>query len=252
MSKGKERVHMKDRVALAVLLAAAIFSGIYICDRLKGGRTESVQSFHPGFQGKVPSEILAGDSSRKQVIFTFDCGGSAQSADPILKALAKHHVTGTFFVTGAFAAKYPDLVKRMADEGHEIFNHTDTHPHLTEIPDWQIRQELAKLDLAVTRLTGKSTQPYFRAPYGDRDARVLAAAAQAGYQSVYWTTDALDWEASSGMTEKEVHNRILSNVKPGEIYLMHVGDPITGKILDQVFSEIEAKGYKIASLTQGL
>jgi len=238
--------------SLAVLLVIAIFSGIYIYGRLSVPPEAPAQPVFLGFKGKVPPEISIGDASKKQVIFTFDCGGSTQSADAILKALARHHLIGTFFMTGLFARKYPDIVKRIAAEGHEIFNHTDTHPHLTEIPDWQIKKELAALDLALMKLTGKSAQPYFRAPYGDRDQRVLAAAAQAGYQSVYWTDDALDWEQPTGMTAGKVHDRILAHLKPGAIYLMHMGDSITGKILDQVFNEIETKGYKVVSLTQGL
>lgn len=252
MSKKTWRAHQRDFIALAVLLLIAVFSGIFIWNRLDASPQAQSQPFYPGFHGKVPPEISIGNTAKKQIIFTFDCGGTAESADAILNTLAKHNITGTFFMTGMFAAKYPDIVERMAAESNEIFNHTTTHPHFTEIPDWQIRKELATLDLTVMKLTGSSTQPYFRAPYGDRDARVLAAAAQLGYQSVYWTTDALDWKESTGMTAQEVHARILSNLKPGAIFLMHVGDSITGKILDQTINDIEARGYKVVSLTQGL
>jgi peptidoglycan/xylan/chitin deacetylase (PgdA/CDA1 family) len=97
-----------------------------------------------------------------------------------------------------------------------------------------------------------SSRPFFRAPYGDRDERVMDAAFKAGYHSVYWTVDAHDWEESTGVTSTEVITRIVSSLKPGNIYLMHIGDNITGNILDQVFTTIEEKGYKIVSLTEGL
>jgi peptidoglycan/xylan/chitin deacetylase (PgdA/CDA1 family) len=77
-------------------------------------------------------------------------------------------------------------------------------------------------------------------------------AVKEGYQSVYWSCDALDWKESSGQTAQQVKARIMENLKPGTIYLMHIGDNITGQILDGVFQEIKSQGYSIASLTQGV
>ena len=102
------------------------------------------------------------------------------------------------------------------------------------------------------RLTNVSSKPYFRAPYGDRDDRVRAVAARLGYESVYWTVDALDWEESAGVTGEEVRNRILGNLGNGTIYLMHLGDNITGSILDDLLTAVADNGYNVVSLTQGL
>jgi peptidoglycan/xylan/chitin deacetylase (PgdA/CDA1 family) len=85
-----------------------------------------------------------------------------------------------------------------------------------------------------------------------KDARVRTVAYDAGYQSVYWTVDALDWKEVSGETNESVTRRILSHVSPGTIYLMHIGDTITGDILDAVFTEIESRGYMIVPLTKGI
>lgn len=197
-------------------------------------------------------EIVRGDTSKKQVIFTFDGGDGAQSGEQILAALAKHHVTGTFFLTGKFVEANPMLVKKMVAQGNEIFSHTYDHPHLTGIDDASIAQEFSRMEHVLQGVTGISPRPYFRAPYGDRDDRVLKNAFKDGYQSVYWTVDALDWEQKQGKTADEVRARILDNLAPGNIYLMHFGDTITGSILDDVFTKIEAQGYKLVSLTQGL
>lgn len=198
------------------------------------------------------SEIVHGDRSRKQVIFTFDGGSGAESGEGILSALKKHGITGTFFLTGKFAEENPELVKKIAREGHEIWNHTYSHRDLTALSDEEIKNELVRADVAIQNLTGKSTKPYFRAPYGARDGRVLKAAAEAGYTSVYWTTDVLDWKESEGMTATAAETRIFENLQPGTMYLMHIGDTITGTILDEVFSEIKSRGYAIMSLTQGI
>lgn len=197
-------------------------------------------------------EITHGDTSKKEVIFTFDGGGTIQSADAILQVLAKHHIQGTFFLTGKMVEAHPDLVKRIAAAGDEIFSHTYDHPNLTALTDNQITGEFTKMEGVLETTAGISPKPYFRAPYGAQNARVLAIAAQDGYQSIYWTVDALDWREPQGETAAQVKKRILSNIAPGNIYLMHIGDYITGSILDDVFTTIESKGYKIVSLTQGI
>lgn len=198
------------------------------------------------------SEIIHTDRSQKQVIFTFDGGDGAESGEAILAALEEHGAIGTFFLTGKFAEENPELVKKMARKGHEIFNHTYSHRDLTTLSDADIKEELARTDALIKSFTGKSTKPYFRAPYGARDERVLAAAADAGYQSVYWTVDVLDWKESEGFTVAEAQARIFDNLQPGAIYLMHIGDTITGAILDNVFTEIESRGYAIVPLAEGI
>ena len=211
----------------------------------------------PARQSAIPlvvssKEIVRGDTTRKQVIFTFDGGDGITSADGILAALVRHHVKGTFFLTGKFLASHPEIVKSIIASGHEIFNHTLDHPHLTELSDTEIVDELGSMENALQMMVGSSSKPYFRPPYGDRDERVLVAAAKAGYRGVYWTVDALDWEEPNGQMASDVEGRILSNLAPGNIYLMHLGDSITGQILDDVFTKIEAQGYHIVSLTQGI
>jgi peptidoglycan/xylan/chitin deacetylase (PgdA/CDA1 family) len=197
-------------------------------------------------------EITRVHTSKKEVIFTFDGGYEIKSADKILEVLAKHHAKGTFFFTGKLIERHPDLIKRIATQGHEIFNHTYGHPNLTTLSEDEITNELEKTERILLATVNLSTKPYFRAPYGARNVRVLAVAEKAGYRSVYRTVNALDWKELKGETTASVKERILSRVEPGTIYLMHIGDTITGAILDDVFTAIEARGYHIVSLTQGL
>ncbi|MFA5069729.1 MAG: polysaccharide deacetylase family protein [Patescibacteria group bacterium] len=205
---------------------------------------ESVQGVRP--------EITRGNTEKKQVIFTFDAGSGIQSAQKILDTLKNHNLTATFFLTGKWIEKNPDLVEKMSVAGHEIFNHTYDHPHLTQISDAEIADELKKMDDLMLYYTNQTTKPYFRPPYGDRNAHVVEIAGNQGYTSVFWTVDALDWEESTGMTAAKVKDRIISKLAPGNIYLMHVGDNITGEILEEMIQKIQNQGYKIVSLTEGL
>jgi len=237
----------------ALLTLIAIFVLLIIGNRLVGDiGVPTIPPPTPPAPIITRDEITHGDTTKRQVIFTFDGGGSAVSTDGILATLAKHHIKGTFFLTGKFVEKYPDKVKAIAAGGHEIFSHTYDHPHLTEVSDAQVADELQKMESVLQATVGISPKPFFRPPYGDRDQRVLDIAYKEGYESVYWSADARDWEEPKGMTAAEVKSNILNNMNPGAIYLMHLGDTITGSILDDVFTAIESRGYKVVSLTQGL
>lgn len=198
------------------------------------------------------SEISRGDSSKKQIIFTFDGGSGTQSGQKILEVLDKHQTSATFFLTGKFAEKNPQLTKDIVTHGNEIYNHTYSHPDLTTVSDVAIANELSHTEKIIQDLTGKSTKPYFRPPYGARNQHVLNVAKEEGYRSVFWTLDALDWKESSGQTASATRDRILSNIKPGAIILMHIGDTITGSILDDVLTAIETRGYAIVPLSRGV
>ncbi len=198
----------------------------------------------------VKGEISRGNPNKKQVIFTFDGGAGINSAQKILETAKKHDVKTTFFVTGEFSEKNPELIKQMTAEGHEIFNHTYSHPHLTQMTDERIKEEFNKTEQIISDLTGKTTKPFFRPPYGDRNKHILEVAGDLGYESVFWTLDALDW--MSDKTEDEVKQRIFNKLLNGAIILMHIGDDITGNILDEVFTKIKNDGYEIVSLSEGI
>jgi peptidoglycan/xylan/chitin deacetylase (PgdA/CDA1 family) len=247
--KFEQRIHDPKIIGSVIMvIVLAVISLWYISRTENPHKTQVV----PAAGSAEFDEVRNGNTKYKQLIFTFDGGDGAQSGEEILTILAKHGVRGTFFLTGKFVESNPDLVSRMVLGGHEVYNHTYDHPHLPTLSDRQIVKELDLMDEKFIAISGLSTKPFFRPPYGDRDARVLDVARHAGYRSVYWTLDALDWQESSGMSAEAVRNRILGNVGPGSIILMHIGDSITGKILDGLFTDLENRGYRMVSLTQGL
>jgi peptidoglycan/xylan/chitin deacetylase (PgdA/CDA1 family) len=186
----------------------------------------------------------------RQVIFTFDAGAGTQSLSSILSVLRSHGLTATFFLTGKWADTNPVGAQQIASSGHEIFNHTYNHPNLTTVADSVVVAELSRAENAIRAKSGKTTKPYFRTPYGARNQHVLDVAWGQGYRSVYWTVDAWDWK--EGISADEAKNRVLGNVNPGTIYLMHSGDTITGQILEELVTTIEARGYSIVPLSRGL
>jgi delta-lactam-biosynthetic de-N-acetylase len=237
------------RRSISVFVLLSIIAIIYAHERTI---VHEVQTPIVATHAVQPEVIIHGDRNKKHVTFTFDGGEGNQSAEAILHVLAKHHVTGTFFLTGKWIGRNQDMVKRMKAEGHEIYNHSFDHPHFTELNTEEIATQLRRTDIIFEALTGSSTRPYFRPPYGDYDERIVQVAAREGYHTVMWTADAGDWMESEGYTADHVRARIMAAVQPGAIILMHIGDTITGSILDEVFTTLEAQGYQLTSLSQAV
>lgn len=165
---------------------------------------------------------------------TFDGGASDTAVRSILGTLDGYDVPATFFVTGQFARAYPTAVQAMAAAGHPVGNHSDTHPYFSASTNEVIRQELAAAEDSITPLTGHTTKPLFRFPYGDRTALDIAVVNGAGYVPFRWTVDTLGWKGTSGgMTANMVCQRVLASARAGQIVLMHVGaNPDDGTTLD--------------------
>jgi peptidoglycan/xylan/chitin deacetylase (PgdA/CDA1 family) len=204
----------------------------------------------PGVQPVSAAEIALGTTSRPRIALTFDAGGPSEPTARILDILAKHHVHSTFFITGDWANLNPDLVRRIHNEGHEIGNHTMHHPDLRTVADQGVCTELNQAEQVISSLTGVTTRPYYRPPYGGRDNRVRTLSAQIGYRTVYWTIDTLDWQTTA--TPDSITKIVMTNIKNGAIILMHAGSQVESETLDGLMTKIEQMGYQMVTVTQVL
>lgn len=192
-------------------------------------------------------EISLGNTAKKQIALTFDAGADSAQTASILKILKNNNLHCTFFITGKWAEQNPDLVNAIVANGHTLGNHTYDHKDLTTLTDAQIKQEFAKTEQAFQIASSKAIgKPYFRPPYGARNQHVWDYAASLGYQSIYWTVDALDWK--EGITPTQVKQRIYNHAQNGAIVLMHVGDDITPEILQEVINYLQDKNYALVTL----
>lgn len=168
------------------------------------------------------------------VALTFDGGSSDAAVTTILATLDRYDVPATFFVTGDFARTYPDQVRAMAEAGHPVGNHSDTHRSYPDLTNADIRADLAAAEDAIATSTGQPARPLFRFPYGARTDADIRVVNDAGYLPVRWTVDSLGWKGTSdGLTAAAVSERVLSTAVPGQIVLMHVGaNPDDGTTLD--------------------
>lgn len=188
-------------------------------------------------------EVSRGDPTSTQIAVTFDAGADSRPASKILDVLAKHGDHATFFLTGKWIEKNPALARRIVAEGHEIGNHTYSHRRLTQLSSGDIAEEVDRTEQIALQVTGRSTKPYLRVPYGSRDRRVLGILQDLGYRSIYWDLDCWD-SVKKGITSAQIEDRVLSKVRNGSIVLMHCGSQQTADALDDLLSNLESKGYR--------
>ncbi len=183
--------------------------------------------------------LARGPRTGRSLVLSFDGGSSAEVAVEILDTLKSRRVRTTLFLTGAFIKRFPELVKRMARDGHELGNHTLSHPHFAPAgkrdPRWtreKVQRELLEADQALYALLGRPMDPYWRAPYGEQTAEIRKWAEEIGYRHVGWSegADTLDWATAadrklyrSGAAILDRLSRRLEKDGNGMIVLMHLG-----------------------------
>ena len=181
------------------------------------------------------------------IALTFDDGPSATLTPKLLDLLAAHHIKATFFVIGENVAEHPEIVSRAAREGHEIGNHSWSHPNLGKMSDESVRRQLQQTDDAIKSATGKRPT-LMRPPYGSITAREKRwIHDEFGYDIILWDVDPYDWKRPGPAV---VRARILKETRPGSIVLSHDIHPGTIEAMPSTFDELEAKGLKFVTVSE--
>lgn len=201
----------------------------------------------------APSRLIQkGNTTEKIVALTFDDGSDGTNIDSILSVLSKHNVKATFFLTGSGASNHQQKITNITNQGHDIGNHSYSHPYFTKISPTETKSQLQRTENIIRETTGKSTKPLFRPPYGDYNSTVLQRVGDAGYtHTIMWTIDTIDW---TGNSANAIVQRVLTGITPGSIILMHTGAGATGTLsaLPTVITRLKAMGYRFVTVSQML
>ena len=205
----------------------------------------------------LPPAIVAGEIVRLQtrqhvVALTFDGGGNADGAKGVLTLLRRKKVPATFFLTGHFVESYPALARAIGRR-YLVGNHTVDHLDMLRLSLRAARREVTRAAVLIQRATGRDTHPYFRFPYGSRDGATLRLVHELGYASVRWTVDTWGWMGRSQQSAGGAVRRVMANLVPGEIVLMHLGSSrdhstIDADALPTVIRLVRARGYRFVTL----
>ena len=188
-------------------------------------------------------------TDEKKIALTFDDGPHYKYTDEILDILEKYGVKATFFVIGVNAERHPEKVKRIASSGHEIGNHTYSHPHLKKVSAQELEAEIEKASEVISRLTGKKPV-LFRPPEGYCGADVSSTAKKSGCDVILWSHDTRDWAHTPSET---ISQRILDGVGCGDIILFHdfiTPDTPTPSSLETVIPRLIERGYEFVSVSE--
>ena len=184
-------------------------------------------------------------TEEKKIAFTMNCAWSAEDIDDILETLKNNEVKITFFMVGEWIDKNPEAVKKIHEAGHEIGNHSNTHPHVNNLTYEQNLEEIKKCSEKIEQLTGQKTILY-RVPYGEYNDNVIKVSSENGYYPIQWSKDTLDYQALTG---EQMWKRIGENLQNGDIILSHNGTAHTLDSLDMIIKNIKEKGFEIVKVS---
>ena len=190
-----------------------------------------------------------GDTGQKVIYLTFDCGYENGYTEKILDALKKHHAPAAFFVVGHMIESAPDIVRRMAAEGHVVGNHTFHHPDMSAISQQDaFQQELDSLAELYQQTTGKPLSRFYRPPQGKYSEENLKQAQALGYKTVFWSLAYVDWNTDSQPTAEQAYAKLLPRIHDGAVVLLHSTSRTNAEILDELLTKWEEMGYTFRSL----
>lgn len=189
-------------------------------------------------------------TTEKVVALTFDDGSDGTNIPIILSILSNYNIKATFFLTGKAVINHPTRIKSIVTKGHAIGNHSYSHPYFTKISTTSMKSQLTRTETLIKNLTGKTTKPYFRPPYGAYNTLVLQTVGSIGYtKTIKWNIDTIDWD---GRSAYRIYSKVLNNIVPGSIVLMHVGAgaKYTPTALPTMIKGLKAKGYRFVTIPQ--
>jgi peptidoglycan/xylan/chitin deacetylase (PgdA/CDA1 family) len=181
------------------------------------------------------------------IALTFDDGPHEKLTPRLLDLLAKHRIHATFFVIGENAAKYPEILQRAAREGHEIANHSWSHPNLSRLSDEAMRDQIERTEETIRDAIG-ARPTLLRPPYGAMTAHQKRTVHdELGYEIILWDVDPLDWKRPGSAV---VTNRIVRETRPGSIVLAHDIHAPTIEAMPDTLNQLEARGFKFVTVSE--
>lgn len=208
-----------------------------------------ISELYKEFNGTL---FRSGPSDSNKIALTFDDGPSEVSSDQVLDILKTNGIKATFFLLGQNVTKYPQVVKRIVDEGHVVAGHSWSHPRMDKLFPEGIAKEITSTEQAIFQVTGCNIA-LFRPPYGSVNRETLDALKQSGYTVVNWSVDSLDWKYPDDLNQ--VRNSTLKDIKGGAILLFHTmagknPSKVIGKLLPELIQTLQSQGYQFVTIDE--
>lgn len=236
------KIYIINRKHLIRFAMAFLLLGVMVF--YTAGMQNGVLSVFTNNNKKLP--IYCVDVPDKRIAISFDAAWGADYTESLLKTLKEHNVKTTFFLVGFWVDKYPDMVKRISEEGHEVANHSAKHPKMSTLSKDQIIKELTSTSDKIEAIIGKPTT-LLRPPFGDYNNTLIETSQELGYQVIQWDVDSLDYKDYGA---DAIYNRVISKVGNGSIVLFHNNATYTGEALPRILDKLQAEGYEIVPISE--
>lgn len=223
----------------------AVVAGIFLLAVLGTGLT-SLLPFPAATVSIYDGEpIYQGSSEKKEIALTCNVFWGEEFLSQMLAILKRNNVPMTFFVGGVWAEKFPEITRKLLEAGHEIGSHGYSHPHPDRLSKADNLEDILKCEQVLMEITGKKPVLY-APPYGERGPAVLQAAEEAGYRTILWSIDTVDWRRPR---PEAIVNKVVNNAHNGAIVLMHPTAP-TVHALPQIIELLQEKGFTFVTVGQ--
>lgn len=186
------------------------------------------------------------EKNEKVLSISFDAAWGNANTLEILDILDQYNVKTTFFLCGFWVDRYPELVRELVNRGHEIGNHSATHPHMSQLSEAKIREELRIVSQNVEHIIGKPTT-LFRPPYGEYNDAVVSVSREEGYECVQWNVDSLDWKNRGA---QDMILQCTKSIQPGDIVLFHNDSKYILEALPVILKAYAEEGYRVIPVSE--
>ena len=199
---------------------------------------------------KYDGYYIAPESQGKVIYLTFDAGYENGNVAKVLDVLKDKEVPAAFFILAHLIEKDTALVERMFEEGHTVCNHTAKHKDLSSADQATFECELETLAALCREKTGREMAKFYRPPEGRFSEENLKWAQAMGYRTIFWSFAYADWDNRRQMTPDKAKQKILSNIHPGEVMLLHPTSETNAQVLGEVIDECRLMGYRFGTLDE--
>ncbi len=224
----------------------------WYCGHVKNQETPTIDSQF-AFIEKYDAYYIDKNASKenKTVYLTFDAGYENGNVEKVLDVLKEKGVKGAFFILENIAKKEPGLIKRMADEGHTVCNHTALHRDMTTVSSKEdFEAELERLNKCVKECCNVDVSEFYRPPEGRFNESNLEWASELGYKTVFWSFAYADWDNEHQMRPDDALEKIVDGAHPGEVLLLHPTSSTNAAILSELIDRYRNMGYTFSTLDE--
>jgi probable sporulation protein (polysaccharide deacetylase family) len=215
-----------------------VFLGFFIVNRLDYGPIEPTTDFSPIYQGS---------GEKQQISLAVNVDWGEEFIPDMIKIFNQNKIKCSFFLTGRWTEKFPNIAKVISQNNHEIGNHGYKHDSTNNMSLEQVKSDIIKTEKIIKSATGIKTKLY-APPSGERGEHVLKAARDLGYQVILWSIDTIDWQCPAPQT---IMSRVLDKAHNGAIVLMHPTEP-TLKALPGIIRELKKRGFQFVTVSENI